>query len=480
MSTVGQSGLKATSLTNRQYIYFLLASTVLWFPFFNLNLVDKTGANSLPLFSATKLARISWAVVCGLILVWLVLVMCRRRILSSCFRDTAAQLTIFSVIAVWISLTDSLEFSMLGVFRALEFSVVTLSLVCIYSIFKYSQVGSETTIDLLMDVLLYSGLITVVAILFCFVLDPGRLFVEVQEHRWRLGGHLWAESFVAVQLQSLLIGLTYRFIKGKSGVFGFLLLSPVVVLLVFFADSRLSLLVLGVLIVGISLLLFTQGMRSVLAAFVALVFLSALVAVPVKSRLSAHFESINLEPGYSIFTALQQSPEAPSQSNDYVSAKIERNENAAKELGALNGRLPLFLTAVRGGIEHWINGVGYVEGVRGYLDKNHEADWWRPSTAHNGFLEVILSLGIVGAIPFFILMATSLFRILLLSFGNFSVPEFFLVSLFYIVILLYGLLHTPFGSVVCATTAGLVFSNLIIVGGLLGGGADRIGSPVSE
>lgn len=75
---------------------------------------------------------------------------------------------------------------------------------------------------------------------------------------------------------------------------------------------------------------------------------------------------------------------------------IGKGESPVYDLLTLNNRSVVAEVGLRGALEHWGAGVGFVEGVKDYYKNNFTQSYWLPPHSHNALVEVFLSGGVVA------------------------------------------------------------------------------------
>ncbi|MCB0455250.1 MAG: O-antigen ligase family protein [Aequorivita sp.] len=316
------------------------------------------------------------------------------------------KLFIYLLLVINSILLSSYGNNPIAYYRWIELFFVAIG---VMTVINFTEKNKNLNLDIIIQKSVFFNFQVILAVLLAFtILNPEMAYQLESQGRFRLGGSLYSPNLLGIILTlSFLSSLIV--LKRNILIFSTFLITSI---LIYLTDSRTSLLIYAFCVL---LLIWKKT-----------IFTKAIILF-----------SFSI-----LFMFLLES--------------IISSVDKSGDLSTINNRLPIYETIIAGIKTHPLTGLGYVEGVRYYLDQNFPQSFWKPPHTHNSYLETLSSLGII----FGSLTLLYIFKILIYSIRTIAASKDNLkniISIQIIAILLGALTIPTFGNIVNPTFAFLIF-----------------------
>ncbi|MBE91297.1 MAG: hypothetical protein CMM76_17870 [Rhodospirillaceae bacterium] len=255
--------------------------------------------------------------------------------------------------------------NLVTLYRLLEYSLVILSLITLIDLIK--NAGKEHAAHTLSLVIFISASVLLAFIAGGMFIDPSHFYGVETQGRARLGGNAYSPNLLGV-IFSLAIICSIHLKKNqvKRKKYFYVIMITAFVVGLYLTGSRTA--QLGLII---ALVLWTSLRMNRLNRLIMIIFFSA--------------------PLIFIISILSDQVISAAAS---LLGKGAGVESRLEDLLTLNNRNIVAEVGLRGALENWTHGVGFVEGVKQYYRENFTQGFWVPPHSHNALIEAFLSGGI--------------------------------------------------------------------------------------
>lgn len=383
---------------------------------FNLSLVDKTGLDGSIDNALDKVVRVIWFLVAMLAVMLL-----KPRAIFESFQVRGGVLKVlalyFLVLAISLIVNN---IGVIGYYRLLEYALLVCGLVVVGQVI--AQEGKSKAVQIFSEWVNMVSWWTLIIIGVGLTISVDHFFALETQGRYRLGGNAYSPNFLGMVFALGILSGLYLIGQKRRGTHRLLL---------------------GL---GCALFLFALYMTGSRTAQFSLLLALALWWYVQRAQISRLIIFI-----VAIFVVLPVLVMFFQTLIDWAMPLIGKGKRPIYDLLTLNNRSVVAEVGLKGALDNWGVGVGFVEGVKEYYQDNFTQSYWLPPHSHNALVEVFLSGGVVALllmlVPFF-----SVFALVLRTLLNRSEGEDAVLAAMAVPLLLGCATMTIFGGVYTVLT----------------------------
>ncbi|MEB3901403.1 O-antigen ligase family protein [Pseudomonas putida] len=346
---------------------------------FNFSVVDKTGLDANLDNVVDKIVRVIWFFMA---VVGVMLLKPHAFLESVRAKNNILKILVVYFVLLIIGLVAN-NVGLIGYYRLLEYTLVLFALAILDQIIRRD--GYEVGVRTFAEWVGLASHATLGLICVGLIIAPDHFFALETQGRYRLGGNAYSPNFLGMVFALGI--LSNLFLLGGEEVL-----------------SRKSKLVLGSLFLLIALY-FTGSRTAQFSLVLALLWWWYIKRSQINKALIWLATMSVVLPTVIIFIQVFIEQVLPF---------FGKGERPIYDLLTLNNRSVVAEVGLKGALENWVTGVGFVEGVKNYYKENFTQSYWLPPHSHNALIEVFLS----GGLPTLILMLFPFLGVLGLIVGS--------------------------------------------------------------
>jgi len=388
------------------------------FPIFSIDKVDFLGFEAQSEFAYSKILRIIWLLL--VVLIGSFTYILEKPILRKEFINKYSILLLLHIVFVLVSVLINTPTNVIAWYRFVELVVVQFSILILVSLFTRRK-DSYAICLIIAKSIIATYWITLIVIVFLGFIDIKYVFMSEIQGRLRLGGYAYSPNALSIFLIIALCSVYFCLLSKKNKIVYGCIIIALIHCMVLLTDSR----------TGIAVM-------TLIDAF----FLwKIIICYKLSRRIRRTLLAMSIAIMLLLLTYSASDPYA-------ILEKLGSGNDPLQDLLTLNNRASIYITALDGIITRPIYGYGYVEGVKRFLAENYSLNYWLPPHTHNVILEIILSLGIIGAMPLLIYITLTAIRAIKCVFtSNTSAHELYLTTVV-ITVLISSATMVPVGNIV--------------------------------
>ncbi|QSV44855.1 O-antigen ligase family protein [Geobacter benzoatilyticus] len=387
------------------------------FPIFSIDKVDFLGFEAQSEFAYSKILRLIWLLL--VILVGTISCIHERKILRKGCMNKYSMLLLLNIFFVLVSIIINTPTNVIAWYRSFELVVIQISLLILVTLFKH-RIDLHAICLLIAKSIIATFWILLIVVFALGIVDIRYILMSEIQGRLRLGGYAYSPNALSIFLTTVLVSMYYCLSLKKYNVFYGCAIVILIHYMVLLTDSR----------TGIA----------VMTAIDVLFLWKNIICVKFSSLIRKQLLAV-LMTMLLILIFMVSDPYA-------IIEKLGSGDDPLQDLLTLNNRASIYLTAFAGIYARPMFGYGYVEGVKKFLAENYSLSYWLPPHTHNILLEIVLSLGVIGAIPLLLYVMLSVVKVLKYLFTDNTSAHTLYLSTVIFSILISSVTMVPIGNIV--------------------------------